>query len=136
MKFGLKIKKSLMNYTKPFPSDRDLRKSLIEMKKWTEYKQKLQKSCLSDKYNKLYSIDQQWRLPWNIPVKTTTKIDNPFDPDNSNLRVRYPKMPAVDETGVQAIGSAALNTDESFRYTTNRGSKSVINQTSRIMHLG
>ena len=44
--------------SKPFPSDVDLRKSLIEMNKWNAYKQGLTKSVKSEKYNRKYSIDQ------------------------------------------------------------------------------
>lgn len=91
MKFGSKIKNSLMNFSKPFPSDKDLRRSLIEMNKWKAYKQGLTKSVRAEKHNRTYSIDQQWRQPWNIPAKRgDMKIHNPFDKDSQSRRIIDP----------------------------------------------
>lgn len=61
MKFGTLIKQNLLNMSKVFPSDIDLRRSLIEMNKWNAYKKGLTKSVRSEKHNRMYSVDQQWR---------------------------------------------------------------------------
>ena len=68
--------------SKPFPSDVELRKSLIEMNKWNKFKNGLTKSVRSEKHNRIYSIEQQYRQPLNAPVKKADgKIQNPFDKD-------------------------------------------------------
>ena len=79
--FAKKIKDRLLAYSKDFPPDKDLRKSLIEMNKWTTYKKGLTKSIKSEKKNRINSIEQQWRQPWSMPVKQANHVgENPFDP--------------------------------------------------------
>ena len=46
-----------MGSTKDFPSDVDLRRSLIEMNKWNTYKKGLCKSIRSEKVNRNRSME-------------------------------------------------------------------------------
>ena len=57
LEFAKKVKERLMAYSKDFPSDKDLRKSLIEMNKWTTYKKGLTKSIASEKKNRNNSME-------------------------------------------------------------------------------
>lgn len=59
----------MLKASKYFPSDKDLRRSLIEMDKWTTFKNGVTVSVCAEKHNREKSMENQWRKQWKIPMK-------------------------------------------------------------------
>jgi hypothetical protein len=51
----------MLKASKYFPTDQDLRRSLIEMDKWSAFKTGVTVSVRSEKHNREKSMENQWR---------------------------------------------------------------------------
>ena len=78
---GQDFVEAFLHASKCVPSDKNLRRALIEAEKWKYYKEKVQTDVLVDKYNRKNSFDHQLRKPAMVPHKQTKPRQGSVSPD-------------------------------------------------------
>jgi len=69
MLLGRNFAESFLRFSKLMPLDFDLRKALIEMQKWKQYKAEVIRSVKANQVNTRHNFDSQLRQPAQVPMK-------------------------------------------------------------------
>lgn len=57
-KLGFDFAESIIKFARPVPEDAELRRALIEMNRWNQYKWAVTKSIKSERYNTVLDFDK------------------------------------------------------------------------------
>ena len=69
MVLGKNFAEAFLRFAKVMPLDVDLRKALIEMQKWKQYKSEVMRSVKANQTNEKKDFDHQLRKPAQLPMK-------------------------------------------------------------------
>ena len=66
---GKDFAESIIKFARSVPEDSELRRALIEMNRWNQYKWAVTKSIKAERYNTVRDFDKQLRHGWQVPMK-------------------------------------------------------------------